>query len=134
MLFDSGYDMRMSTYYGPDSTDLSDSPRLRSKFQEFIGKQNLELKLNKLAADPRVQQSMAIMQNDLRTGNKGLEPMQAYLHNKLIKAAFNEARYAAWAQMMQIPEVEALIRAEQQKKVRTKRKLDETSALLQMNR
>ena len=77
---------------------------------------------------------MATMQNDLRTGNKGLEPMQAYLHNKLIKAEFNKARYAAWAQMMKLPEVQALIKAEQQKKVRTQRKLDETSALLQMNR
>jgi len=134
MLFDSGFDMRLSTYYGPDSTDLTDSPRLRSKFQEYIGKENLELKLNKLAADPRVQESMAIMQNDLRTGNKGLEPMKAYLHNKLIKAAFDEARYAAWAKMLQHTEIQQLIREEQLRQAKTKKKLDETSALLQMNR
>ena len=29
-LFDSGYDLRMSTYYAPDSTNLTDSPRVRS--------------------------------------------------------------------------------------------------------
>ena len=65
LLFDSGYDLRLSTYYGPDGTDLSESPRLRSKYQELIGKQNLELKLNKLADDPRIQRSIAEMNADI---------------------------------------------------------------------
>ena len=30
MLFDSGYDLRQSTYYGPDGTNLTNSPRVRS--------------------------------------------------------------------------------------------------------
>ena len=33
MLFNSGYDMRTSTYSAPDGTDLSDSPKVRSMFQ-----------------------------------------------------------------------------------------------------
>ena len=38
-LFDSGYDMRTSTYTAPDGTDLSDSPKVRSMFQKAIGEQ-----------------------------------------------------------------------------------------------
>ena len=39
MLFDSGYDLRQSTYYGPDGTNLTNSPRVRSLFQKAIGDQ-----------------------------------------------------------------------------------------------
>ena len=33
-LFDSGYDLRTSTYYAPDGTNLTDSPSIRSRFVE----------------------------------------------------------------------------------------------------
>ena len=36
-LFDSGYDLRQSTYYAPDGTNLTDSPSIRSRFQQAIG-------------------------------------------------------------------------------------------------
>ena len=49
LLFESGYDMRMSAYSSPDGLDLSKSPRLRSMLQKAIGDQNLEAQLNKLA-------------------------------------------------------------------------------------
>ena len=42
MLYDSGYDLRKSTYYAPDGTNLTDLPKVRSKFQQAIGIQNLE--------------------------------------------------------------------------------------------
>ena len=108
LLFDSGYDIRLSTYYGPDGVDLSDSPELRSKFQEFIGAENLELSLNKLADDPRVQESMAKMQADLRAGRKELNPMKAYVHNIMIKRLFDKARARAWGKMLKLQSVQAL--------------------------
>ena len=40
-LFDSGYDLRTSTYYSPDGVNLTDSPDVRSLFQKAIGDQNL---------------------------------------------------------------------------------------------
>ena len=134
MLFDSGYDLKMSTYYAPDSTDLTNSPQLRSMFQQYIGAQNIELQLNKLAADPRVQASIAQMHADLERGDKGYEPMKDYIHNKLIKQVFDKARRMAWAKMLQDTGVQKLVNEQRQKKIRGQQKLDETTRLLQMNR
>ena len=135
LLFESGYDLRMSTYYGPDGTDLTEQPQLRSQYQQLIGNQNLELKLNKLADDPRIQASVAEMQRDLRSGNRDREPMKAYYHNAKIKQLFNEARRIAWAQMMQSGEVRRLMDEERQKKIENQRSLRETTKpLLQMNK
>ena len=126
LLFDSGYDLRLSTYYGPDGTDLSDSPELRSTFQKYIGAQNLELKLNKLAKDPRIQASIKEMNRDLRSGNRHLDPMKAYHHNKVIRSLFRKARLKAWAQMKQNSEVLRLIEEDNQRKAQTNRKLKKT--------
>tara|TARA_R100000781_G_scaffold8752_3_gene7741 strand:+ start:2737 stop:6495 length:3759 start_codon:yes stop_codon:yes gene_type:complete len=134
LLFDSGFDLKISTYYAPDSTDLSNSPQLRAMFQEYIGEQNIELALNKLADDPRVQQSIAVMNADLAKGNKGFEPMRDYIHNILIKQVFDEARHYAWARMMQDTGVQKLVNEQRSKKIKGQQKLEETTNLLQMNR
>jgi len=134
LLFDSGYDLRMSTYYGPDGTDLTDSPNLRSQFQKYIGDQNLELQLNKLAQDPRVIRSMQTMIRDRESGNRGIDARKAYMHNILIDRLFKQARKRAWGLMKQDQEVQALIEQERQKKALINRRKQETSALLQMNR
>ena len=47
LLFESKYDMRMSTLSSPDGLSLKDNSRLRSLFQKAIGEQNLEAQLNK---------------------------------------------------------------------------------------
>ena len=133
LLFESGYDLRMSTYYGPDGTDLSESPQLRSMFQRYIGEQNLELELNKLAADPRVIESIARMNYDLENGNRDFDPMKSYLHNRLIDQAFKKARRIAWAKMKQDSNVQALIQQGKQLKIEQKKRL-QTTQLLQMNR
>ena len=134
LLFDSGYDIRISTYYGPDGVDLTESPELRSLFQQYIGKQNIELKLNKLADDPRVQNSLLEMQADLKAGRKDLDPMKTYLHNTLIKREFDKARRKAWAQMMQLPEVKDLLAEKRAIEMQQKRKLREMSALTLQNK
>jgi hypothetical protein len=134
LLFDSGYDLRTSTYYGPDGTDLTESPRLRSEFQRYIGMQNLELKLNKLAKDPRVIASIKQMNYDLNNGLRELDPMKSYLHNKLIRRMFQKAKMKAWAQMKQNSEVIRLIEEDKQLKARQKRRLRETSALQLQNK
>ena len=126
LLFDSGYDLRLSTYYGPDGTDLTESPRLRSEFQRYIGMQNIEKQLNKLAEDPRVQNSIREMNEDLRSGRRELDPMKSYLHNKLIRQLFYRARLKAWAMMKANSEVEALIQADRELKARQNRKLRKT--------
>ena len=134
LLFDSGYDLRLSTYYGPDGTDLTDSPAIRSEFQRQIGLQNLERELNKLAKDPKIQASIRRMQADLRAGRRELDPMKAYLHNKLINNLFNRARRKAWQQMKNDSGVQELMREKLQLENRQRDTLRETTPLLQMNR
>jgi len=108
LLFESGYDMRMSAYSSPDGLDLSKSPRLRSMLQKAIGDQNLEAKLNKLAKNPRVLASIKEMHRDRNSGRREMNPMTAYLHNKLIARMFADARSIAWAQIRNDPEAQEL--------------------------
>ena len=127
LLFDSGYDLRLSTYAAPDGTDLSESPVLRSKFQEYIGQENLELKLDKLADDPRVQNSLRAMQEDLKAGRREMDPMKSYLHNKLIKNLFDRARKRAWAKMKKNNVVQTLIEENRRRKIVEMQSLKRTS-------
>ena len=111
-LFRSNYDMRLSTTTAPDSTDLSNSPSVRSKFQQAIGLQGLDRELERIASNPDAIQSMAEMEEDLeRDGGMGIDPMK-YRHNQLIHRAMTKARKQAWASLRDDPEVYALRRAE----------------------
>ena len=117
LLFNSGYDMRMSTYYSPDGHDLSDSPKIRSMFQQAIGKQNLERKLDKLSERPDVQHSLQLMQGHIRSGMRD-QDATTYKHNQLIHNAFEDARAKAWAAIHLEPEVQELIEAEKRAKIK----------------
>ena len=136
LLFDSGYDLRLSTYYGPDGTDLSESPELRSKFQQLIGQQNLELKLNKLADDPRIQRSIAEMNSDIKKGgfHRSKDPMKAYFHNKKIGQLMRAARNKAWAQLKLDPQVQALIKKARRLELENRRTLQKTQGLILQNK
>ena len=64
--------MRLSVLYSPEGDNLTDEPRLRSAFQKAIGDQNLEVRLNRLADDPKIQESIAEMKrhNFYRSENR----------------------------------------------------------------
>ena len=104
LLFDSGYDMRMSVYSSPDGLDLSTTPQLRSLFEQAIGSQNLEKELIKLAKDPKIIASVNQMIYDRNNGKRANDPMQSYYHNKVIHALFSNARKIAWSQVRTHPE------------------------------
>ena len=129
-LFDSGYDLRMSTYYAPDSTNLTDSPRVRSEFQRYIGMQNLERELDKLAVDPRIIASMEKMYADIKKGLRDQYDARDYYHNIMIDRLFQQARRRAWAQMRTNPEAIELMDEERQKRVRKLTKKQETRNIL----
>ena len=112
LLFDSGYDLRTSTYYSPNGNDLSDDPLIRSMFQEAIGKQNIEAQLNKLASNPKVISSLDQMRRDINSNNRGNFESGDYFHNIRIKHIINRARTRAWAQIMRKPEVQRLVNRE----------------------
>ena len=116
LLFDSGYDMRMSTYYSPDGHDLSDSPKIRSMLQQAIGNTNLERKLDKLSQDPRIQASLQLMQGHIRSGMRD-EDASTYFHNARIHDLFEEARAKGWAAILDNSGVQELIEASKQKEI-----------------
>ncbi len=135
LLFESKYDMRLSTLSSPDGLSLKKSPRLRSLFQKAIGDQNLEAALNKLARDPRVIQSLEYMQADLNAGRREMDPRSAYVHNQLIHRLFQDARRKAWAQLMSDPEVIELINEQRRLDAQNLASLDKTANnLLLVNR
>ena len=131
LLFDSGYDIRMSTYYSPNGDDLSKDPRIRSMFQKAIGDQNLELKLNKLAENKRVIASIAQMNKDIRDGLRGDYEPSDYFHNQKIDLIFSEARNRAWASIMSDPTVYELVIKQRNQKIKRNRKTKETQGSLQ---
>ena len=108
-LFNSGYDLRMSVFYAPDGTNLTDNPQIRSMFQKEIGLQNLEQKLDKLSKDPKIIASMKLMYSDIKAGRRGDFNARDYYHNRIIDRIFKEARVLAWRRLTDFPEIEALI-------------------------
>lgn len=133
-LFNSGYDLRLSTYYAPDSTNLSDAPRIRSLFQKAIGDQNLERQLDKLAEDPRAIASLEQMRKDIRDGKRGLYDARNYWHNGKIDQIFQKARRKAWASIMRTPEVAEVIAEQKEKKRQKVLKRKETTNILNINK
>ena len=130
LLFDSGYDIRLSTYFSPKGDDLSDHPELRSLFQQAIGRQNLELKLNKLANDPRILASIAEMNRVIDTGQRGdYQPMDFH-HNIKIDNIFQKARRRAWASIMQDARIQELAAKARASKVNRYQKKRETQKLV----
>ena len=128
LLFESKYDLRTSTYAAPDgSLDLSDSPVIRSAYQKAIGDQNIEAKLDRLAKDPKILNSMREMNADLNGGLKEKDPMLSYFHNKKIKSLFDEAKKLAWAKISKDPQIKALIEEEKQKKIEMIQSLKRTT-------
>ena len=127
LLFDSGYDTRLSTYYAPDGTNLTDSPEIRSMFQRAIGMQNLERQLDKLAEDPKILASLQTMHRDIRSGNRGEYEGGDYFHNKKIDIIFQRARKRAWASIMQDPRIQDLMTEQREARKTRLRKTKETS-------
>ena len=115
-LFNSGYDLRMSTYYAPDGTNLTDDPDIRSLFQQAIGEQNLEYELDKLSRDKDMIASMQLMIADIKAGRRGEFDARDYYHNQVIDRLFKNARKIAWKKISVNPNIAALIAEQEEKK------------------
>ncbi len=117
MLFDSGYDMRTSTYSAPDGTDLSDSPKVRSMFQKAIGDQNLLAKFDSMAQEESIAVSMAEMKWHKRNGMKDVDP-KSFPHYKRIAKTFDRAKKRAWASIKKDNDVQKLLLEERNQKLK----------------
>ena len=124
--------MRLSTYYSPRGEDLTDSPLIRSMFQQAIGAQNLERKLDKLSEDPKVLESLEIMQRDIQNGDRGTFEATDYYHNGKIDQIFQDARRRAWASIMYQPEVQVLINEQKEANKKRYQKTKETANIINM--
>jgi hypothetical protein len=126
MLFNSGYDMRLSVMYSPEGDNLTDEPRMRSAFQKAIGDQKIEVQLNRLAEDPKVQESIQQMMKDIASGQRSEFEVMDYYHNKAIDGIFQRARKIGWNTVKSDPDIQALKLEERKKKVKRIQKSQET--------
>jgi hypothetical protein len=135
MLWNSNYDLRLVSYSSPDNVDLSEYPQMRSWFQEELGKLNLEKTLDELAGREDVKASIRLMQDDVRNGKRDLDPMKAYLHNRLIRDRFERARKKAWAKVRENhpDETNVLYEERAQKRINIYQKLRESKGQLMPN-
>ena len=116
LLFNSGYDLRTSTYAAPDGTDLSDSPKVRSMYQKAIGEQNLLKELEKMAQDPAMLASLAEMEYEKNSGRRSTEP-RSFPHYKRIAKLFDRAKKRAWAKIKKEQDVQKLLVDERNSKI-----------------
>ena len=128
-LFRSGYDLRTSTYFspGPDSIDLTDSPKVRSLFQKAIGDQNLELQILRLSKTKRAQASLAEMEKDIRDGNRGAYEAKDYYHNRELRRIITRAKENAWWSLRDNNLVRDLTLEQSSAKAKRQQKISETS-------
>ena len=70
LLFRSGVDMKLTFNTGPNKESLEGRPDLKSKYQYYVSKQNLEEKFNNLFQDPRIVDSIIKMENDRANGRR----------------------------------------------------------------
>ncbi len=119
-LFNSGYDMRTSTYTAPDGTDLSDSPKVRSMFQKAIGEQNLLAKFDEMAKSENMQISIAEMQWHRKNGMADVEP-KSFPHYKKIARTFDRAKKRAWASLKNDNDVQKLLIEERNQKLKNRK-------------
>ena len=130
LLFNSGYDIRMSVLYSPNGDDLTDSPRLRSLFQKAIGEERLEVKLGRLAKDPKIIASMEQMYTDINSGRRADFQPRDYYHNIIIDRLFTKARKKAWLKVMKDQEAATIQRDREKSKLERKMKKNQTAKLL----
>jgi len=120
LLFDSGYDLRTTTYSAPDGTDLSDSPKVRSMYQKAIGKQNLLADFDKMAGEESIQVSIAEMNWHKRNGMSDVEP-KSFPHYKRIAKSFDRAKKRAWASLKNDTDVQKLLIEERDQKLKNRK-------------
>jgi hypothetical protein len=111
LLFRSLYDVKTTVNTLPGQGGGQLPPRLKSKFQAFIGQQNIEAQLNQLFARPQIIESILKMESDRNSGERDIDPM-SYMHNQEINAIFQNAKQNAWVAMQNDAQVAPMIRAQ----------------------
>jgi hypothetical protein len=114
LLFRSLYDVKTTVNTSPGDGGVELSPKLKSKFQSFIGQQNLEAQLDRLFANPQIIESILKMESDRNSGVRDIDPM-TYMHNQEINNLFQTAKQRAWVAMQNDADVAPMVRAQMNK-------------------
>jgi len=97
-LFRSGINFKQTFNTGPDGQSLEGQPHLKSKYQFYLGQQNLEAKLAEFFDHPDVQESIEKMEKHRAQGRKH-ESYQTF-HAKELNNILRNAKNAAWLMLL----------------------------------
>ena len=100
LLMRSGLNLKQTFGTGPNGEGLERYPDLKSKYQFYMGQQNLEGQLAEMfEKDPGMKESIIKMEKDRFMGRE-YEAHDTY-HSAPIRALFNRAKKNAWDLLMQ---------------------------------
>ena len=102
LLMRSGLNLKQTFNTGPNGEDLEGHPDLKSKFQFYMGQQNIEAQLSEVFTD-QVRDSINQMDVD-RNSRRSYEPRHT-LHGSIIHNVFNNAKTLAWTMLLEDPEI-----------------------------
>jgi hypothetical protein len=120
MLFNSGYNLSVIGYYGPDGEDLKDMPKVLEAYHQEMGNQNIEAKLDELAKDPLMQNSikgMAEFRNNPNAPGMAEVSASDFKHYDRINLIMKRAQMRAWARIKSMPEVKKVIEDKRQGRI-----------------
>ena len=102
-------------------------------FQKAIGDQNLEYELNKLANNPKIQESIRNMNMVIDSGQRGDYEAGDFYHNIQIGRVMAKIRKRAWASIANDPQVYLLTKKQKkQKLLRYHKKLETRGSIDQI--
>ena len=102
LLMRSGLNLKQTFNTGPSGEDLEGHPDLKSKFQFYMGQQNIEAQLSEIFTD-QIRDSINQMDID-RNSRRSYEPRHT-LHGRYIHNVFNNAKSIAWDMLLEDPEM-----------------------------
>lgn len=116
LLFRSLFDVKTTVNTMPGEGGGQMPTKLKSKFQYFIGQQNLEAQLGVLFSRPQIIESIQRMERDRDSGKRDVDPM-TYMHNQEIQRLFRDAKRNAWTAMQRETDVSPMVKAQMDKAV-----------------
>jgi hypothetical protein len=111
MLFNSGYNLDVIGFTGPNGENLKDMPKVLEAYHKTMGEFNVEKNLDALAKDPRMQNSMRRLEEFRRNPNApGIEEVSPrdFEHVKRIESLMKRAQMRAWAKISDMPEIQKI--------------------------
>jgi hypothetical protein len=120
MLFNSGYNLDVIGFTGPNGEDLKDMPKVLEAYHKAMGSFNVEANLDELAKDPRMKRSMERLaefrKNPQAPGMVEVSPRD-FEHVQRIESQMKRVQMRAWAKIKAMPEIQKIIQDKKAGKV-----------------